>query len=307
MISKSAHICEGAKLGKDVTVEPFAYIAADVEIGDGCWIGPGAVILDGARLGKNCKVHTAAVVAGLPQDLKFKGEYSTAVVGDNTTIRECATISRGTAAKGVTTVGSNTLIMAYVHVGHDCTVGDNCVLVNRVSLAGEVEEALQKHAVVEHPEYGKIYAFEVDGFGSRQLMDDANVPSLLAMPYLGDVDRGDPVYENTRKFVWSGDNPYFWRGAAGEGIGGPHIGVEMIWPMSIMMRAFTSDDDAEIRDCIVALMTTDAGTGFMHESFSRHDAANFTRAWFAWQNTLFGELILKLVNEGKTDLLNSIN
>lgn len=174
-------------------------------------------------------------------------------------------------------------------------------------LAGEVEEALQKHAVVEHPEYGKIYAFEVDGFGSRQLMDDANVPSLLAMPYLGDVDRGDPVYENTRKFVWSGDNPYFWRGAAGEGIGGPHIGVEMIWPMSIMMRAFTSDDDAEIRDCIVALMTTDAGTGFMHESFSRHDAANFTRAWFAWQNTLFGELILKLVNEGKTDLLNSIN
>ena len=80
MISKSAHICEGAKLGKDVTVEPFAYIAADVEIGDGCWIGPGAVILDGARLGKNCKVHTAAVVAGLPQDLKFKGEYSTAVV-----------------------------------------------------------------------------------------------------------------------------------------------------------------------------------------------------------------------------------
>ena len=139
MISKSAHICEGAKLGKDVTVEPFAYIAADVEIGDGCWIGPGAVILDGARLGKNCKVHTAAVVAGLPQDLKFKGEYSTAVVGDNTTIRECATISRGTAAKGVTTVGSNTLIMAYVHVGHDCTVGDNCVLVNRVSLAGEVE------------------------------------------------------------------------------------------------------------------------------------------------------------------------
>lgn len=132
------------------------------------------------------------------------------------------------------------------------------------------------------------------------------VPSLLAMPYLGDVERTDPVYENTRRFVWSDDNPYFWRGAAGEGIGGPHIGVEMIWPMSIMMRAFTSEDDAEIRDCIVALMTTDAGTGFMHESFSRHDAANFTRPWFAWQNTLFGELILKLVNDGKTDLLNSI-
>lgn len=175
------------------------------------------------------------------------------------------------------------------------------------ALADEVEAALRQYAVVEHPKYGKIYAFEVDGFGGRQLMDDANVPSLLAMAYLGDVDRADPIYENTRRFVWSEDNPYFWRGAAGEGIGGPHIGVEMIWPMSIMMRAFTSTDDAETRDCIVQLMTTDAGTGFIHESFSRNDASNYTRSWFAWQNTLFGELILKLVNEGKVDLLNSIN
>ena len=185
--------------------------------------------------------------------------------------------------------------------------GESELAAGCTALADEVAAALQQHAVVEHPVYGKIYAFEVDGFGSVQLMDDANVPSLLAMPYLGDVERTDPVYENTRRFVWSTDNPYFWRGEAGEGIGGPHIGVEMIWPMSIMMRAFTSTDDAEIRDCIIALMTTDAGTGFMHESFSRHDAADFTRAWFAWQNTLFGELILKLVNEGKVDLLNSID
>ena len=127
------------------------------------------------------------------------------------------------------------------------------------------------------------------------------------MPYLGDVERTDPIYENTRRFVWSEENPYFWRGSAGEGIGGPHIGVEMIWPMSIMMRAFTAD--RRRRDPRLhrrQLITTDAGTGFMHESFSRHDAANFTRPWFAWQNTLFGELILKLVNDGKTDLLNSI-
>ena len=185
--------------------------------------------------------------------------------------------------------------------------GESELAAGCTALADEVSAALQQYAVVEHPVYGKIYAFEVDGFGSVQLMDDANVPSLLAMPYLGDVERTDPIYENTRRFVWSTDNPYFWRGPAGEGIGGPHIGVEMIWPMSIMMRAFTSTDDAEIRDCIIALMTTDAGTGFMHESFSRHDAADFTRAWFAWQNTLFGELILKLVNEGKVDLLNSID
>ena len=187
-------------------------------------------------------------------------------------------------------------------VNDERELADECT-----ALADEVAAALQKYAVVEHPEFGKIYAFEVDGFGSTQLMDDANVPSLLAMPYLGDVERTDPIYENTRRFVWSTENPYFWRGAAGEGIGGPHIGVEMIWPMSIMMRAFTATDDNEIRDCIAQLLTTDAGTGFMHESFSRHDAAKFTRAWFAWQNTLFGELILKIVNDGKTDLLNSIN
>ena len=175
------------------------------------------------------------------------------------------------------------------------------------ALADEVAAALQRHAVVEHPAYGKIYAYEVDGYGNHFLMDDANVPSLLAMAYLGDVAADDPVYRNTRRFVWSDANPYFWYGLAGEGIGGPHIGVEMIWPMSIMMKAFTADDDAEIRDCIVQLLRTDAGTGFIHESFSRNDASQFTREWFAWQNTLFGELILKLVNEGKLDLLNSID
>ena len=174
------------------------------------------------------------------------------------------------------------------------------------ALADEVEKALKKYAVCNHPKYGKIYAFEVDGFGNQLLMDDANVPSLIALPYLGDVKVTDPIYQNTRKFVWSEDNPYFFKGSAGEGIGGPHIGYDMIWPMSIMMKAFTSQNDAEIKTCIKMLMDTDAGTGFIHESFNKNDPKNFTRAWFAWQNTLFGELILKLVNEGKADLLNSI-
>ena len=173
-------------------------------------------------------------------------------------------------------------------------------------LAAEVEAALKKYATYNHPEFGTIYAFEVDGFGNHLLMDDANVPSLLAMPYLGDVDVNDPIYQNTRRFVWSGSNPYFFKGKAGEGIGGPHIGYDMVWPMSIMMKAFTSQNDEEIKICIKMLMDTDAGTGFMHESFHKDDPTNFTRAWFAWQNTLFGELILKLINEGKADLLNSI-
>ena len=171
------------------------------------------------------------------------------------------------------------------------------------ALADEVHQALMKYAVVNHPKYGKIYAFEVDGFGNALMMDDANVPSLLAMPYLGDVDLNDPIYQNTRRFVWSEDNPYFFRGKAGEGIGGPHIGYDMPWPMSIMMLANTSQDDAEIKRCIEMLQRTDAGTGFMHESFNKDDASKFTRSWFAWQNSLFGELILKLIDEGKTDLL----
>lgn len=138
MISPLAYVHPDAKLGANVTVEPFAYIAGDVEIGDDCWIGPGAVIHDGARIGKRCKIHTAASIACLPQDLKFAGEKTTAQIGDDNDIREYVTISRGTASTGTTIVGSGNLLMAYVHVGHDCVVGSHCVIANRVSLAGEV-------------------------------------------------------------------------------------------------------------------------------------------------------------------------
>lgn len=186
-------------------------------------------------------------------------------------------------------------------VSHEAVLAKECT-----DLASEVEAALKKYATYDHPKYGTIYAYEVDGFGNHFLMDDANVPSLLGMPYLGDVDVNDSIYQNTRRFVWSEDNPYFFKGTAGEGIGGPHIGYDMIWPMTIMMKAFTSQNDAEIKSCIESLMTTDAGTGFMHESFNKDDASKFTRTWFAWQNTLFGELILKLINDGRVDLLNSI-
>ena len=174
------------------------------------------------------------------------------------------------------------------------------------ALADEVETALKQYAIYDHPKYGKIYAFEADGFGNQLLMDDANVPSLLAMAYLGDVKTDDPIYQNTRRYVWSEDNPYFFRGKAGEGIGGPHVGYDMVWPMSIMMRAFTSTDDEEIRQCIQMLVDTDANTGFIHESFNKNDAFDYTRPWFAWQNTLFGELILKLIDDGKLNILKTI-
>ncbi|RCH55295.1 metal-independent alpha-mannosidase [Mucilaginibacter hurinus] len=168
---------------------------------------------------------------------------------------------------------------------------DNTLAADLTALASEVDQALKQHAVIDHPMYGKIYAFEVNGFGSYNLMDDANVPSLLSLPYLGAVKNTDPVYVNTRKMLLSENNPFFFKGTAGEGIGGPHVGKDMIWPMSIIMRALTSNDDQEIKQCIQLLKTTHAGTGFMHESFHKNDVKKFTRSWFAWTNTLFGELL----------------
>lgn len=177
--------------------------------------------------------------------------------------------------------------------------GDANLVQELVLLADEVEKAIRDHAIVKHPKYGNIYAYEVDGFGSTYLMDDANIPSLLSLPYLDAVSTDDPIYKNTRNFVLSTDNPYFYRGAAGEGIGGPHIGHDMVWPMSITMRALTSDSPEEIRWCIEALRKTHGGTGFMHESFHKDDPTKFTRAWFAWSNTLFGELLWKVYTNNR--------
>jgi UDP-N-acetylglucosamine acyltransferase len=138
MISKLAEIHPDAIIGKNVTVEAFAKIYKDVVIGDGSWIGSNATIFPGTRIGENCKIYPGAVIAGEPQDLKFRGEYSLVEIGDHTTIREYATINRGTDSKGVTRVGSHTLLMAYSHLGHDTSVGDHCVISNSVQLAGEV-------------------------------------------------------------------------------------------------------------------------------------------------------------------------
>lgn len=166
-----------------------------------------------------------------------------------------------------------------------------------LELASEVDEAIQKYGVVNHPVAGKIYAFEVDGFGNSLCMDDANVPSLLGAPYLGYCKADDSLYQNTRKFVWSDNNPYFFKGKAGEGIGGPHVGLDYAWPMSIIMKGLTTGDVAELKECLTLLRNTDGDTGFMHESFHVDNPAKFTRSWFAWTNTLFGELIVKIYHE----------
>lgn len=163
-------------------------------------------------------------------------------------------------------------------------------------LSDEIDRAIQKYAIVNHPVCGKIYAFEVDGFGNSLCMDDANVPSLLAAPYLGYCSQDDPLYQNTRKFIWSDNNPYFFSGKSGEGVGGPHVGLNYAWPMSIIIKGLTTDDTNELKDCLTLLRNTDGNTGFMHESFNVNDDNDFTRSWFAWTNTLFGELIVKIHN-----------
>ena len=138
MISKLAYIDPKAKIGKNVTIEPFATIYGNVEIGDDSWIGPNSTIMDGARIGKNCRIFPGAVISAIPQDLKFDGEKTTAEIGDNTTIREAVTINRGTKANNKTIIGKNCLLMAYVHIAHDCIIENNVIIVNSVQVAGEV-------------------------------------------------------------------------------------------------------------------------------------------------------------------------
>ncbi len=164
-------------------------------------------------------------------------------------------------------------------------------------LAGELRTAVRQYGTVHHAVFGRIFAYEVDGYGNALMMDDANVPSLLGLPYLGCCGALDPMYQRIRKFALSSSNPYFFKGMAGEGIGGPHIGLGYIWPLSITMRALTSTDDREIAQCLKWLRDTTAEKGFMHEAFQKDDPSKFTRAWFAWANTLFGELILRLDEE----------
>jgi meiotically up-regulated gene 157 (Mug157) protein len=179
---------------------------------------------------------------------------------------------------------------------------DSALAQSASSLADEVEAALRQHAIVSTPQ-GTIWAYEIDGFGGQVLMDDANVPSLLALPYLNSSPDA-ALYARTRAFVWSERNPWFFRGSAGEGIGGPHEGANMIWPMSQTIYALTSNSTTEIRSALRMIKLSSAGTGFIHESYFKNDPKNFTRSWFAWANTLFGELVVTLART-HPELLNA--
>ena len=199
MISNLAFIHPDARIGKDVIVEPFAYIAGNVVIGDGTWVGPNSTIMDGARIGKNCRIFPSSVVSGIPQDLKFKGEESTAEIGDDTTVREGVTVNRGTSAVGKTVVGNGCLLMAYAHVGHDCVIGDNCILGNSSGLAGEVnidDWAILSGGTLVH-QFSHIGAHVIIGGGSKVRTDvppfikaDRDPLSYLGLNSIGLTRRG---------------------------------------------------------------------------------------------------------------------
>jgi UDP-N-acetylglucosamine acyltransferase len=199
MISKLAFVHPDAKLGKDVIVEPFAYIAGNVEIGEGTWIGPNATVMDGARIGSFCKIFPSSVISGIPQDLKFRGEDTTAEIGNKTTVREGVTVNRGTAAVGKTIVGDGCLLMAYAHIGHDCAVGNNCIIGNTTGLAGEVKVddwAILSAGTLVH-QFARIGAHVMIGGGSKVRTDvppfikaDRDPLSYLGLNTVGLTRRG---------------------------------------------------------------------------------------------------------------------
>ena len=163
------------------------------------------------------------------------------------------------------------------------------------ALALEIEQGIEKYGIVDHPKYGRIYAYEVDGLGNTNLMDDANSPSLLAIPYLGYASTDDPLYQATRRFVLSEDNPYYCKGKYAEGVGSPHTPEGYVWHIGMIVQALTSVNRGEIDRILKMLGNTHAGTNFIHESFDPDDPEKYTRPWFAWANTLFAVLLENLM------------
>ena len=178
MVSNLAYVHPKAKLGNNVTVEPFAMIYGDVEIGDNCWIGSNAVIMDKSRIGKNNRIFPGAVIGAIPQDLKFKGEESLAEIGDNNTIRECATINRGTADRMTTRIGNNCLLMAYTHLGHDCILGNNIIIANSGNLAGHI--TVEDNVIIE----GVVAAQQFVNIGAHSFIAGASLVRKSVPPYV---------------------------------------------------------------------------------------------------------------------------
>lgn len=185
------------------------------------------------------------------------------------------------------------VVLGYLGEIVSTVYGDPDLAARIEELKTEIDRGIRTYGVYEHPQYGKIYAYETDGRGNYNLMDDANVPSLLSIPYIGYAPADDELYQNTRRFILSRDNPYYAEGAYAKGIGSPHTPAGRIWHIALAMQALTADNDAEVESLLTMLENTHAGTGFMHESVDPNDPAQYSRPWFAWANSLFGELVYK--------------
>lgn len=175
---------------------------------------------------------------------------------------------------------------------------DETVAARAEKLAAEIRAGIEQYGVVEHPKFGRMYVYETDGMGHYTYMDDANVPSLLSIPYLGYCSAEDETYKNTRAYVLSKENPYYYEGTAAKGVGSPHTPPEYIWHIALSMQGLTSVDANECKALLDMLIQTDADTGFMHEGFHKDEPGKFTRPWFAWSNSLFSEFVLKCLDEG---------
>lgn len=186
------------------------------------------------------------------------------------------------------------VVLGYLSELADQVLADPQLAASAASLAAEIDAGIKRYALVEHPNHGQIYAYETDGMDHVILMDDANVPSLMAIPYLGYCGFDDPIYLRTRQFVLSEDNPFFYRGRAAQGVGSPHTPPRYIWHIALAVQGLTSNDPAEQRRLLETMAATDAGTGLMHEGFDVDDPNAYTRPWFAWANAMYAELALQI-------------
>lgn len=191
------------------------------------------------------------------------------------------------------------VVLGYMAQLYESVWQDFAAAADARRLAGQIDAGIGEHGMVEHPEFGRIYAYETDGLGNCLLMDDANIPSLLSAPYLGYCSADDPVYQNTRRFVLSPANPTYAAGKAARGVGSPHTPPGMVWHLGLIMQGLTAGSRAEREGLVRTCLDTDGGTGYMHEAFDPDNPGRFTRPWFAWANTLFAELVLQTYGTGE--------
>lgn len=190
------------------------------------------------------------------------------------------------------------VVLGYMAEMLEAVCENNSLAKECIVLRGEIDEGIKKYCVIEHSKYGKIYACETDGLGNYTMIDDANVPSLLSIPYIGYADENDEIYRNTRSFLLSEDNPYYFVGKCAKGIGSRHTPDGYIWHMALVMQGLTSTDNAEKKELIDMIVSTDADTGYLHEGFNADNPYEYTREWFTWPNSLFAEFVEKWIDEG---------